>query len=113
MSIRQLAVYHSLNLVFKTKRDKKPAYFYEKFTRQFAYSTRLASENRIRIDHKITKSLTMQNFTYKAINLWNELPSEITQAQTLESFIGVETKNQVDLKSTRQQAKMAIAISSG
>ena len=55
----------------------------------------------------------MQNFTYKAINLWNELPSEITQAQTLESFIGVETKNQVDLKSTRQQAKMAIAISSG
>ena len=86
LSVRQLAVYHSLNLVFKTKRDKKPAYFYEKFTRQFPYSTRLASENRIRTDSTINKSLTTQNFTYKAINMWNELPSEITQAETLECF---------------------------
>ena len=86
LSVRQLVVYHSLNLIFKTKRDKKHVYFYDKFTRRFAYSTRLASENHIKIDTQITKALTQKNFTYKATITWNELPNEIREATSLHKF---------------------------
>ena len=77
LSVRQLATYHSLNLIYKTKRDTKPKYFYDKFTPEFAYQTRLAQGNSIRSNEKVTKTLTQQNFTFKSIKIWNELPIDI------------------------------------
>ena len=77
LSVRQLATYHSLNLIYKTKRDTKPKYFYDKFTPEFAYKTRLAQGNSIRSNEKVTKTLTQQNFTFKTIKIWNELPIDI------------------------------------
>ena len=77
LSVRQLATYHSLNLIYKTKRDTKPKYFFDKFTQDFAYQTRLAGGNSIRTNEKVTKTLTQQNFTFKSIKVWNELPSDV------------------------------------
>ena len=79
LSVRQLTVYHSLNFIYKTKRDKKPKYFNNIFSREFAYKTRLADGSGIRTNcnDKATKTLTQQNFTFKAIKTWNDLPIEI------------------------------------
>ena len=90
LTVRQLAVYHSLNLIYKTKRDEKPVYFHLKFSEHFLYTTRFACGNKIKFEMNVKKKLTEQNFTYKTIKIWNDLPIEIRQAETLTDF-----KNQV------------------
>ena len=86
LSVRQLAVYHSLNLIYKTKRDEKPVYFHQKFSKHFSHSTRLARGNGIKFDTKVNKKSTEQNFTYNTIKIWNELPREIRQVESLFHF---------------------------
>ena len=74
LSVRQLVVYHSLLLLFKIKRDKKPVYFYQKFSRQFHYGTRLADSGGIRFDHKVTNEISKENFSYKFSNIGTTYP---------------------------------------
>ena len=80
LSVRQLVAYHSLILIFKTKRDKKPSYFYEKFSKQYRYQTRLMGENGIKVENKAMKHLGQQNFTHRSTEMWNDLPSDTKQA---------------------------------
>ena len=82
LSVRQLAIYHNLNFIYKTKRDKKPKYFSDKFSQQFGYQTRLARGSGIRTNEIVKKTLTQQNFTYKSTKIWNELPNDIRMETT-------------------------------
>ena len=87
LSVRQLVAYHSIVLLFKTKRDRKPTYFYEKVGKEYTYKTRLASENGIvKMENRVTKDLSHQNFSHKSTQMWNELPSDIRQAPSLPVF---------------------------
>ena len=78
LSVRQLAIYHNLNVIYKTKRDKNPKYFSDKS----GYQTRLARGSRIRTNKIIKKTLTQQNFTYKSTKIWNKLPNDIRMETT-------------------------------
>ena len=86
LSVRQLSVYHSLVQIFKTNQEKKPAYFHAKFSRQFPRDTRLSTGNGIRVDKKIRNQLSKQNFSYRAVDIWNKLPREIRLIRKLPKF---------------------------
>ena len=66
--------------------DKKPVYFYEKLSKHFKYRTRLASTNGVRINAKVTKELSHQNFLYRFSQHWNELPIDLRQTQDIRTF---------------------------
>ena len=86
LSVRQLSVYHSILQIFKTKQEKKPAYFNAKFSRQFPRDTRLSTGNGIRVDKKIRNQLSKQNFSYRAVDIWNKLPREMRLVRKLPKF---------------------------
>ena len=62
LSVRQLAHYHSLVLVFQIKQQGKPAYFREHFSAEFAYQTRLASAEGIRRNERCQYNATQSSF---------------------------------------------------
>ena len=86
LSIRQLIFYHSLLMIFKIKIDKKPVYFHQKLSKHFKYRTRLASTNGVKINVKITKELSYQNFLYRFSQHWNELPVDLRQTEDIKTF---------------------------
>ena len=86
LSIRQLVSYHSILQVYKTKLNRKPEYFYKKFSKTFPYRTRFAAESRIKQDELVNSELGKSNFTYRAVFAWNELPTEIRQITKIGEF---------------------------
>ena len=86
LSIRQLVVYHRLLLVYKIRTEGKPVYFVDKFSSLFYYRTRLSSTGGIRKEKKLTHSETQNSFVPASIKLWNELPPDVRQAESLLKF---------------------------
>ena len=86
LSVRQLVVYHGLLLLFKIRKDKKPVYFYQKFSKEFNYKTRQADSGAIRFDYKVTNDTSKENFSYKFSKYWNILPLELKQSETVSNF---------------------------
>ena len=86
LSVRQLGVFHSLVLIYKTKQNKKPVYFSEKFGIEFPRVTRLSTGNGIIVDQKVKNNLSKLNFSYCSVCVWNDLPREIRTSQTLPEF---------------------------
>ena len=86
LSVRQLVVFHNLVIIFKTKRTNKPIYFEKKFNKEFPRITRLGTGNGIRQEQKIRNKLSQQNFSYRAVCTWNELPREIRLIERLPEF---------------------------
>ena len=48
--------------------------------------TRLSTGNGIRVDKKIRNQLSKQNFSYRAVDIWNKLPQEIRLFRKLPKF---------------------------
>ena len=86
LSVRQLGVFHSLVLIYKTKQNEKPVYFSKKFGKEFPRVTRLSTGNGIRVDQKVRNNLSKLNFSYRSVCVWNELPREVRTSQTLPEF---------------------------
>ena len=86
LSIRQLVVFHDLVLVYKTKKDKKPVYLYEIFSKQFGYKTRAATANKIVQSLKPESEEKKKSFVYRSLMEWNLLPSEIKNIEKLDKF---------------------------
>ena len=86
LSVNQLVCYHTLLQIFKTRKDKVPTYFYEKFSNNFPRNTRLGNSNRINLNKTINSQLGERNFTTRGIGLWNNLPVELRQLSTLPGF---------------------------
>ena len=86
LSVRQLSVFHCLVLIFKIKQNKKPVYFEEKFGKQFPRITRLSTGNGIRLDQKIRNKISQQNFSYRSVCAWNDLPREMRLIEKLPEF---------------------------
>ena len=100
LSIRQLNIYHNMLQVYKIKTTGRPVYFHEKFTRQFGANTRLATTNGIKLDQRVKSELAKNNFTYKSVKQWNELPVKIRQSTTLTTFkkdLKVWIKENIDI----------------
>ena len=86
LNVRQMIIFHSLVLVFKTKQDKKPVYLYNKISTRFNVDTRLASTNGIREVRKIKTKIGKQSFLPRTIDQWNNLPPDIRTITSLMKF---------------------------
>ena len=86
LSVHQLAVYHSLILVYQVKTSRKPYYFSNKLNTQFSRETRLAASDGIRIMERNRLSLTKWGFRVRASVQLNALPIDVRQSKNISSF---------------------------
>ena len=86
LSVRQLVHYHSLLLLFKVKLQAKPEYLKAVFTTEFPYRTRLATGMGIRRGDRNNYDVTKRSFVSRTTTLWNELPTSIRSANSIDQF---------------------------
>ena len=86
LSVRQMAVLHSLMIIFKTNRDRKPVYLYQKISNKFAANTRLGTNNGIKDSRRFKTTLGSQSFTPRSIKQWNSLPNNIRTEPNIVKF---------------------------
>ena len=88
LSVKQLVVYHSVILVYKTLQTTFPRYIYSKLTSEFPYNTRLAESQAVRMgpDFRSKLELTERSFMQRATASFNQLPTTLRQNQSLGNF---------------------------
>ena len=86
LSVRQLIAYHSLLLVFKIKKESKPASLKLKFRDNFAYRTRQATSNSIVRCETPRTEMSNKAFVLNSTVVWNTLPPELRKLEKLEHF---------------------------
>ena len=88
LSVRQLVMYHSIILIYKTIQATSPKYLYSKLSSEFPYNTRLADSDSVRMGSafKCKLELTEKSFMNRATVAFNQLPSELRQTPKLEEF---------------------------
>ena len=101
LSVRQMVVYHSLLLLFKSKQTGKPEYIYSKINNKFTRVTRLATFGGIKDDRRFESSLAQSSFIPRTVKLWNEkLPETLRVEKSLTNFQGklkIWVKNDVEI----------------
>ena len=86
LSGRQLYAYHCLLVVFKTQNQKGPEYFCMKFKRRFPYDTRRSRLNVFSAETIPKTETRKKSFFHSSQELWNLLPPEVKNAQTVKEF---------------------------
>ena len=86
LSVKQLYAYHSLITVFKLLHTGKPGYFKNKFSMNFKYQTRQATNNCFTLNKTPGSEKMRQTFRFNSIYLWNLLPSYLKKVSKLEEF---------------------------
>ena len=86
LNVRQMVVFHSLVLLFKSKKDKKPAYLYNQISGTFHVNTRLAVNDGIKVTRRFTSTLAQQSFLPRSIQQWNLMPGDVRSIPTLDKF---------------------------
>ena len=87
-------------MIYKTKRDKRPGFLYEKISDKFGHNIRLGSTNGIKVNGEVKSDLGLQNFTHFGVKTWNKLPPLIRQAPNVQNFkkeLKIWVKNSVPL----------------
>ena len=97
LSVRQLVHYHSLLLAFKMIQEKKPAYFVDKFSFNFPYRTRLASDSALRTIDTIKSDPRKFGFVHRTTQDWNKLPLDLKMETSLGKF---KQKLKIHIKET-------------
>ena len=86
MSIADRVGYFKMMHVFKIRHGLAPSYLTERFTRveqRHSYNTRGSGRN-FSVSDEICGSLV--SFSYTAVKLWNQMPTDIKEARTLTIF---------------------------
>ena len=90
LSVLQLIKYHSLVLMFKVKKDKRPHYIYEKIGATAGRSTRQEEErlaNHILKDERGFETATaLKSYVPRTIGDWNNLPDYLRKMDNLKLF---------------------------
>ena len=86
LSINQLIVYHSLVLVHKIRKERKPVYLADKLAINFNYRTRLASSNGIRMCEKLESDMRKDSFVPRTSFEWNLLPVTLRNTKEIKTF---------------------------
>ena len=86
LNVRQLTVLQSLMIIFKTNRDRKPVYLYNKISNKFAVNTRLGANNGIKDTRRYKSTIASQSFTPRSIKHWNSLPNNIHTESNIVKF---------------------------
>ena len=77
LSVKQLAFFHSVMLVYKAIKTTFPRYIYSKLSSEFPYNTRLAESEAVRMgtEYKSMLELTEKSFMQRATLSYNQLPT--------------------------------------
>ena len=87
MSVSQLAFYHSVLQVYKTRQSRQPRYLYRMHNSwAYPYRTRQAENNLVRVLSKPKLEITRDSFRWRAANCYNQLPTEIRASSKVERF---------------------------
>ena len=97
LSVRKLVHYHNLLLAFKMIKDEKPAYLVEKFSFNFPYRTRLASDSALRIIETVKSDPRKYVFVHRTTQDWNKLPLDLKMETSLGKF---KQKLKIHIKET-------------
>ena len=89
LSVKQLVDYHSLTLIFKCKKEQKPVFLFKTLSQEFNYRTRAATTGSIVFNHAISSDIAKSAFIARSTQLWNSLPPQIKQADSLQKFKGM------------------------
>ena len=92
LSVHQLAVYHTVLLMFQIKESRMvgqqvaPQYLIDIFDWEYGYRTRQAEKEKIKPKGIPTLEVTRSSFRHRAAKLFNLLPEDIAKAPSLQSF---------------------------
>ena len=89
LSVRQLAMYHTVVLVYKVLETGTPSYLYSMFSTDYSHRTRQAQQGMIKPSHSTKiprKELTASSFRHRAVQEYNTLPPIIREATTSSQF---------------------------
>ena len=86
LSVRQLVAFHRVLLVFKIRQEGKPKYFVGKFTNNSNYKTRFLDAGGIKKEKILQLSVSKQSFVPSSIDVWNNLPLHLREAENVKSF---------------------------
>ena len=78
-------------------KDKKPAYLVEKFSFNFPYRTRLASDSALRIIETVKSDPRKYVFVHRTTQDWNKLPLDLKMETSLGKF---KQKLKIHIKET-------------
>ena len=81
LSVRQLATYHSVSMLYNVLMTGTPEYLYDLFQKEDSrqYRTRLADKKQIRLkDDRVPKTeMALKSFKWQALQYYNQLPLAI------------------------------------
>ena len=86
LSVNQLAMYHSVLLVYKVKANKQPRYLSNMYMGTYKYNTKLAQSGQIKMEGRPKLEVTHCSFKWRAAKKFNQLPLELRNSGTLEIF---------------------------
>ena len=86
LSVHQLAVYHSVLLVYKVMQTESPEYLHSMFNSKHQYRTRQADSGVIKHIYCPRLTLTSQSFRFQASGHYNGLPNHIRKSKSLPQF---------------------------
>ena len=88
LSVRQLAAYHTLTMMYKVLKTGAPSYLYMKLCSSFPYKTRFSVNQNIRMgpEFHAENSLTQRSFRWRGSQLWNSLPAGLKTVGKLSTF---------------------------
>ena len=86
LSVKQLAEYHTLLTLHKSKVSGRPKYLYDKFCAKTDYTTRQQVKFGENFTYKTER--TRSSFCYRGASKYNLLPRDITDSVSIDSFKG-------------------------
>ena len=105
LSLKQLVLYHSMVMLFKTKKDKAPVYIYDHIGDTPGRNTRQEADriaaNILKDDRDFKTGTARKTFIPRSIEDWNNLPVDmrtITNLQLFKKRLKTWVKENVPLK---------------
>ena len=86
LSVHQLAVYHSVLLVYKVVQTKSPQYLASMFDTPYQFPTRQADSGMIRHLGAPGSELIRKSFRWRASEEYNQLPADVRNTNKLVDF---------------------------
>jgi hypothetical protein len=88
LSVRQLAMYHTVVLVYKILLTGAPKFLHSMFSKQYLVTTRQADKVLIKPTDADapTLDLNQSSFRWRAMDQFNQLPLEVRNAPTIKKF---------------------------
>ena len=96
LSVHQLAVYHSVVMVYKVMQTESPKYLFSMFSTKYNCDTRHARRALIRPTRDCDLELSEESFRWRAARAFNALPFSVRESSSMNTF-KIEVKKWVKM----------------